>query len=150
MEQDIRFMKAALEEAKKAMVQGEVPVGAVLVRNGKIIARGHNKREKKQAALAHAELIAIEKGCRKLKSWRLDECELYVTLEPCPMCAGAIINARVKRVIYGADDPKAGSVRSMVNLFDFPYNHKPQVTAGVLEEPCGQILTEFFQKLRKR
>ena len=144
-----KFMLDALKEADKAPAEHEVPVGAVVVCEGKIIARAHNRRENKQSATAHAELLAIEKACRKLKSWRLVGCELYVTLEPCPMCAGAIINARVGRVVYGASDDKAGSVGSLINLFAVGYNHTPALTTGVLSEKCGKILSDFFEKKRK-
>ena len=144
------FMRKALAQAEKASKLGEMPIGAVVVRDGKIIARGHNKRENGKNALLHAEIVAIDKACRKLGGWRLPGCEIYVTLEPCPMCAGAIINARVKRVIYGASDPKAGSCGSLANLFEMPYNHKPEVVSGVLEEECSGILKEFFSKLREK
>lgn len=149
MERDIEFMRAALEEAQKAGEKGEVPVGAVIVRDGQIVATGRNRRERDKNALCHAELEAIDKACKVLGGWRLWQCELFVTLEPCPMCAGAIINARIPRVVFGAYDKKAGSCGSVVNLFDLPYNHKPQLDAGVLEEECSAILSEFFKKLRK-
>ncbi len=143
------FMREALKEAAKAAKKGETPVGAVIVRDGKIIARAHNLREKKKNALQHAEILAINKACKALGGWRLIGCSLYVTLEPCPMCAGAIINSRIERVIFGASDKKAGSCGSVVNLFELPYNHKPEVVSGVLEENCGSILTEFFKNLRR-
>lgn len=139
------FMREALKEAEKAGRKGEVPVGAVIVCNGKIIARGHNLRETKKTALAHAELIAIEKACKKLGGWRLWLCELYVTLEPCPMCAGAIMNARIPKVYIGAPDPKAGAMGSVFDLFELPVNHKPEVVKGILEELCGLKLREFFK-----
>ncbi len=141
---------AALTEAEKAAEMGEVPVGAVIVRNGEIISTGFNRRETEKNALCHAEIEAIDKACKKLGGWRLPECELYVTLEPCPMCAGAIINSRIEKVYFGAYDKKAGSVRSLVRLFDLPYNHKPVVTGGVMEEECSSILSEFFRNLRKK
>ncbi|MBR1778950.1 MAG: tRNA adenosine(34) deaminase TadA [Clostridia bacterium] len=144
-----KYMKKALALAKKAAKEGEVPVGAVLVKNGKIISSGRNKREKKKNALHHAEVEAIKKACKKLGSWRLLDCDLYVTLEPCPMCAGAIINARIRKVFFGALDPKAGAVRSKVNLFDLGFNHKPQVDSGILKEECEEILKKFFKKIRK-
>ena len=147
---DAYFMRRALAEAQKAYDKGEVPVGCVIVQDGKILARGHNLREEKQNALLHAEAAAIQKASRKLKSWRLCGCTLYVTLEPCPMCAGAIINARVDRVVYGAPDPKAGCAGSVTDLFALPFNHRPQITAGVLSEECGEILRRFFKALRKR
>lgn len=145
-----KFMKAAIKLAQKAAAEGEVPVGCVIVCDGKIVGRGRNRRESKKNALHHAEIEAISKACKKLGGWRLHRCDLYVTLEPCPMCTGAIINARIRRVYYGAPDAKAGSCGTLVNLFDFGYNHKPEVVAGLLEVPCAQLLTDFFQNLRKR
>jgi tRNA(adenine34) deaminase len=142
------FMEAALREADKAALLGEVPVGAVIVFHDKIIARGHNLRESRRSALAHAELIAIEKACKKLGGWRLWQCELYVTLEPCPMCAGAIMNARIPRVYIGAPDPKAGAMGSVFDLFSYPVNHKPAVCFGVLGWQCGERLCSFFAELR--
>ncbi|HBE12545.1 MAG TPA: tRNA-specific adenosine deaminase [Clostridiales bacterium] len=142
------FMLKAIAEAKKAAAKGEVPVGAVVVHEGKIIARAHNGRENKKNALRHAELDAIDKACKKLGGWRLFNCDLYVTLEPCPMCAGAILNARIRHLVFGAKDPKAGAMGSVFNLNDFPLNHKAMITAGVLEIECGQIITTFFQSLR--
>lgn len=143
-------MRRALELAREAAQEGEVPVGAVVVCEGKIISEGRNRREKDKNALCHAELEAIDGACRALGGWRLWKCQLYVTLEPCPMCAGAIINARIPQVIYGASDPKAGSCGSVVDLFALPYNHRPQVTAGFLEEEAAALLREFFQKLREK
>lgn len=143
-------MRRALELAREAAREGEVPVGAVVVCEGKIISEGRNRREKDKNALCHAELEAIDGACRALGGWRLWKCQLYVTLEPCPMCAGAIINARIPQVIYGASDPKAGSCGSVVDLFALPYNHRPQVTAGFLEEEAAALLREFFQKLREK
>ena len=145
---DETFMKAALSLAKEAAAEGEVPVGAVLVRDGKIIARGKNTRETRRDPLGHAEISAISDGAKEIGSWRLNDCTLYVTLEPCPMCAGAIINARVGRVVYGAADDKAGSVGSLINLFAVGYNHAPARTVGVLEEDCSRLLSEFFEKRR--
>ena len=142
-------MKEALKEAKKAAEESEVPVGAVIVHKDKIIARGRNRRETSKNALFHAEIEAINDACKKLNSWRLINCALYVTLEPCPMCAGAIINSRISEVIYGASDPKAGSCDSVTDLFSLPYNHKPIVTGGILKNECAKILTEFFKNLRK-
>lgn len=144
-----KFMKEALVLAREAAEKGEVPVGAVIVRDGEIIARGRNMREEKQNALSHAEIEAINEACKVLNSWRLDDCELYVTLEPCPMCAGAIINARIKTLIFGAFDSKAGSIDSIVNLCDLPYNHKVEVYGGICEDECLAVMTEFFEKLRK-
>jgi tRNA(adenine34) deaminase len=143
------FMKAALKQAKIAASEGEVPVGAVIVRNGLILARGRNKREKNKNALAHAEIIAIDKACKKLAGWRLFDCEMYVTLEPCPMCAGAIINSRIKKVTIGALDEKSGAVCSVVSLFDLPFNHKPEVEIGLLKEESKKMLSDFFKELRK-
>ena len=143
-------MKAALRLAQKAAEEGEVPVGAVVVRDGKIVGRGRNRRETKKNALHHAEIEAIGKACKKLGGWRLHQCDLYVTLEPCPMCAGAIINARIRTVIYGASDPKAGSCGTLVDLFALPYNHTPAVVGGVMEEACAGLLTAFFKKLREK
>ena len=146
--EDIQFMEAALALAKEAAADGEVPVGCVIVRRDEIVGKGRNRREGDKSALAHAELEAIADACRNLGGWRLWECTLYVTLEPCPMCAGAIINARIPRVVYGAGDAKCGAVRSVCSMFSMEFNHHPEVEAGILEEECAQLLTEFFQKLR--
>lgn len=143
-------MQRAIALAKKAAAEGEIPVGAVIVKDGKIIAEGRNMREQKQNALSHAEIEAINNACKELKSWRLDDCELYVTLEPCPMCTGAIINSRIKTLIFGAYDSKAGSVDSVVNLCDYPYNHKVEVYGGICEDECLSILKEFFENLREK
>ena len=142
------FMAEALKLAREAFDEGEVPVGCVIVRGEEIVGRGRNRREGVKNALAHAEIEAINDACRRLGGWRLWECTLYVTLEPCPMCAGAIVNARIPRVVYGASDQKCGAVRSVCALFDMKFNHHPAVEAGVLEEECGALLTEFFRKLR--
>jgi len=148
---DRLFMKQALEEAKKAAVLGEVPIGAILVYNGEIIARAHNLRETTQNATTHAELEVIQEACEKIGSWRLENTTLYVTLEPCPMCAGAILQSRVPRVVYGARDLKAGCVDSLYHLLnDARFNHECEVTEGILAEECGQILTDFFRALRER
>lgn len=144
------FMKEALRLAAQSASEGEVPVGAVIVIDGKIVGRGRNRREKDKNALAHAELEAINEACRTLGGWRLWQCDMYVTLEPCPMCTGAIINSRIKRLVYGASDYKAGSCGSVVNLFDLPYNHKPQVESGFMKDECSEILTDFFRKLRNK
>lgn len=149
MHQDEYFMRLAMNEAQKAASIGEVPVGAVIVQDGKVIASGYNLREKEKQALYHAEIIAIERACRFLGGWRLPRCTMYVTLEPCPMCAGAIINARIDRVVFGAYDPKAGSCGSKTNLFELGYNYKPQLLGGVLEQPCADLLRHFFKQLRK-
>ena len=146
--EDRDFMLAALELAKEAAAEGEVPVGCVITRNGEIVGRGRNRREKGKNALCHAELEAINDACTRLGGWRLWECDLYVTLEPCPMCAGAIVNARIPRVVYGASDDKCGAVRSVCALFDMRFNHHPTVEAGLLEEECKALLQEFFKNLR--
>ena len=150
MQEHESFMRAALEEAEKAKAEKEVPVGAVIVYEGKIISTGRNRREILKNSVFHAEIEAIHRACKKLGRWRLSGCSLYVTLEPCPMCAGAIINSRISKLIYGASDPKAGSCESVINLFDLPYNHKPQVISGVLKEECSEILSSFFRELRKQ
>ena len=144
------YMKKALELAAEAAAEGEVPVGAIVVKDGRIVGTGRNRRELGRNALAHAELEAIDMACKTLGGWRLFGCDLYVTLEPCPMCAGAIINSRIDRVFFGAADPKAGSCGSLITLFDLPYNHKPELVSGVLAAECGGILTDFFARLRKR
>lgn len=147
---DSFFMEEALKLAREAADEGEVPVGAVVVLGDEIVGRGRNRREKGKNALAHAELEAIDEACKKLGGWRLWQCDMYVTLEPCPMCTGAIINSRIKRLVYGASDYKAGSCGSVVNLFDLPYNHKPETVSGFMQEECAGILTEFFRQLRDR
>ncbi len=144
-----KFMFDAISEAKIAAENHEVPVGAVIVKDGEIIARGRNMREEKQNALSHAEIEAINNACKALNSWRLDGCEMYVTLEPCPMCTGAIINSRIKTLVFGAYDSKAGSVDSVINLCDYPYNHKVEVYGGICEDECLKILKNFFEDLRK-
>ena len=147
---DRDYMTQALSLAAEAMAQGEVPVGALIVKNGEVISTGRNRRETGKNALYHAEIEAINTACKALGGWRLPGCTLYVTLEPCPMCAGAIINSRIERVVFGASDPKAGSVGSVTDLFTFPYNWKPEVRAGCMEDECAALLTEFFKKLRSR
>ena len=142
------YMRKALRLAAISAEEGEVPVGAVVVRDGQIIATGRNRREKGKNALYHAEIEAIDAACKALGGWRLPRCQLYVTLEPCPMCAGAIINARIEKVWFGAYDKKAGSVASVVDLFSLPYNHKPETEGGVLEEECAAQLSAFFKNLR--
>ncbi len=148
MEEDKLYMQEALRLAEQAAQEGEVPVGCVVVRGGEIVGRGRNRREAGKNALSHAELEAIDQACRALGGWRLWECTLYVTLEPCPTCAGAIVNARIPRVVYGASDSKCGACGSVCNLFSMNFNHHPQVEAGVLEAECGQLLKDFFQNLR--
>ena len=147
---DEYFMKEALRLAKKAAAMGEVPVGALIVKEEKIIARGYNRRERDQDGLAHAELLAIRRACRKCGSWRLDGCTLDVTLEPCPMCAGAIVNTRIPRVVIGARDPKGGAMGGAADLMAYPWNHHPECRFGVLEEECGGILRAFFKELRRQ
>lgn len=148
-ELDILFMREALLEAEAAALDDEVPVGAVMVRNGEIIARARNRREKDKNPLSHAEIKIINDTCRALGGWRLVGCTLYVTLEPCPMCAGAIINSRIERVVFGAFDEKAGAFGTMINLTEYPL-FKPQITGGVLKDECSAILTEFFKKKRAK
>ena len=151
MKDDAYYMNLALEEAKRAREIQEVPIGAIIVLDDKIIARGYNLRETEQSSVAHAELLAITEACKVLGTWRLEEATLYVTLEPCPMCAGAIINSRIKRVVFGAHDPKAGCAGTFMNLLqDERFNHQSEVIRGVLQEECGGILTEFFKDLRHR
>ncbi|TGA96016.1 nucleoside deaminase [Sporolactobacillus shoreae] len=146
---DEKYMTLAIAEAKKAEAIGEVPIGAVIVKDGEVIARSSNRRETLQEPTAHAELMAIEEASRRLGTWRLSGCTLYVTLEPCPMCAGAIVLSRIGRLVYGAPDPKAGCAGTLMNLVqDDRFNHRADVAAGVLEEKCGVLLTNFFRKLR--
>jgi len=151
------FMQAALREAAKAAKIGEVPVGAVIVKNGIIIAKGRNRREgfgkpvgRKPNALHHAEIEAIGKACKKTNAWRLTGCTIYITLEPCPMCSGAIINSRIDRVVFGTADQKAGCCESVLNLFEHPFNHKPSITPGICENECAAILSSFFKSLREK
>ena len=145
---DQAFMQQALELAREAAAEGEVPVGCVIVRGDRVVGRGRNRRETGRSALAHAEIEAIHDACRTLGGWRLWECTLYVTLEPCPMCAGAIVNARIPRVVYGAKDAKAGSCGSVCNLFSMEFNHHPAVEQGVCEAEAAALLSDFFQNLR--
>ena len=146
--QDQEFMDMALQLAKEAMEDGEVPVGCVIARHGEIVGHGRNRREEGKSALAHAEVEAIAEACRNLGGWRLWDCTLYVTLEPCPMCAGAIVNARIPRVVFGASDKKCGACGSVCDIFSMDFNHRPQVERGLLSEECSALLTEFFQNLR--
>ena len=146
--EELQFMDAALELAREAAAEGEVPVGCVIVRNGQIVGRGRNRRETGKNALAHAEIEAIAQACENLGGWRLWDCTLYVTLEPCPMCAGAIVNARISRVVFGASDSKCGACGSVCDLFSMDFNHKPQVVRGVREAEAAALLTDFFQNLR--
>lgn len=147
---DTELMQLAIQEAKKAFELGEVPVGAVIAKDGEPIAAAHNTRESEKNATHHAELLAIDAACRALGGWRLWQCELFVTLEPCPMCAGAIINSRIKRVVYGAKDTKAGCCGSITDLFSMPFNHHPAVESGLLEEECAHLLADFFERLRRQ
>ena len=144
------FMREALKEAKKAYNKLEIPVGAVIVKDGEIIARAHNLKEEKKDTTKHAEILAIQKASKKLETWRLNDCEMYVTLEPCPMCAGALIQSRIKKVYIGTMDEKTGACGSVLNLLeDFKFNHKVEVEKGILKEECEKILKEFFIKLRE-
>lgn len=150
MEQKEHYMKQALKEAEKAYKKLEVPVGAVIVKDGKIIARAHNQKETRTDTTKHAEILAIQKASKKLESWRLIDCEMYVTLEPCSMCAGAMINSRIKKVYIGTCDEKTGAAGSVLNLFeDYKFNHKVEVEKGIMQEDCEKILKDFFKMLRK-
>ena len=142
------YMREALKEAEKCIDTDDVPIGCVIVKNGEIIARGHNTREAFHTALGHAEINAIENACKSIGSWRLENCAIYVTLEPCPMCAGAIINSRIGEVYFGAYDKKGGAVGGIINLFEENFNHKPKVQGGILKDECALILQNFFAKLR--
>lgn len=146
-----KYMKLAIKEALKAQDIAEVPIGAIIVKEDKVIARAHNLRETKKQACAHAEILAIEKACKKLKAWRLEECDMYVTLEPCAMCAGAILNAKIKNVYIGALEPRSGAVGSKINLFEqYTYNHKVNYLTGILEEECKEMMQNFFKMLRNK
>lgn len=151
MANDEYYMKLAIAEAKKAQRLGEVPIGAIIVKNDEVIARAHNLRETSQQPMAHAEHIAIERAAKEVGSWRLEECTLYVTLEPCVMCAGAIVMSRIPRVVFGAMDPKGGCSGSLMNLVEEPrFNHRATVVSGILEKECGDLLRQFFRELRAR
>ena len=151
MTTDETFMRLALREAEKAAAEDEVPVGAVIVKEGRVIARAHNQKEKKNCAICHAEILAIQKATKKVGNWWLEGCTLYVTLEPCAMCAGAIVNSRLARVVYGASDARYGFLGSIANLpKDYPLNHTFETTTDVLREECASILTEFFRKKREK
>jgi tRNA(adenine34) deaminase len=148
-QEDLRLMALALAEASQAALEDEVPIGAIVVRGGQVLGAAYNQREQLRDPTAHAEMIAITQAASALDSWRLEDCTLYATLEPCPMCAGAIVQSRIKRVVYGADDPKAGAVRSLYQLLqDSRLNHRSEVVAGVMAEECGRVLSEFFQQKR--
>lgn len=151
MENDKYYMIEALKLAKIAYQKGEIPVGAVVVKNstGEIVGKGYNLRETDKSPLAHAEILAIKEASQTLGGWRLFDCTIYVTLEPCPMCCGAIINSRIQRVVFGADDKKAGCCKSVMNMFEFPFNHKPKILSGVMKDECSKILSEFFKALRE-
>jgi tRNA(adenine34) deaminase len=149
MEDDIKYMQMALAEARKAYQRAEVPIGAVVVCNDQVVGRGFNLREQTQDPTSHAEMIALREAAANEDSWRLEDCQLYVTLEPCPMCAGAILQSRIKRLVYGASDPKAGAVRSLYQLLDDNrFNHQVEVEAGVLQKESAQLLKDFFRELR--
>lgn len=149
--EDEKFMKEAIRQARKAEALGDVPIGCVIVRDGRIIARGYNRRNKDKTVLAHAELLAMRKACRKEGDWRLEECTMYITLEPCQMCAGAIVQARIPRVVIGSMNPKAGCGGSVLNLLEMKeFNHQAQVERGVLQEECSAMLSDFFRALRER
>ena len=149
--EDEKFMKDAIRQAKKAGAIGDVPIGCVIVHEGKIIARGYNKRNKNKTVLAHAELLAMSKACKKIGDWRLEECTMYITLEPCQMCAGAIVQARIPRVVIGSMNPKAGCGGSILNLLEMQeFNHQVNVTRGVLNQECSEILSDFFRELRRK
>ena len=149
IDDDVKWMKEAIKQAKKAESYDEVPIGCVIVKDDKVIARGYNKRETLQQSIAHAEIMAIQKACKKLNTWRFEDCILYVTLEPCPMCAGAIIQSRIKEVVYGASDPKGGCVGTCTNLFEVSeFNHHPEYRKGILESECSDLLKHFFKKKR--
>ena len=148
MNDDLYYMSEAIKEARLAAEIDEVPVGAVVVRDGEIIARAHNLRETEKNALCHAETMAVDAACKALGGWRLPRCTLYVTLEPCPMCAGAIVNSRIERVVFGAYDKRAGAFGSVLDLNAYPLNHKPEIVGGVMEEECVELLQTFFKKKR--
>ena len=151
MEKEIKYMREAIKEAKKAELIDEVPIGCVIVKNDKIIARGHNVRESKKTPLGHAEIIAIEKACKKLGGWRLEDCDIYITLEPCIMCSGAIIQSRIRHIYYGADDLKGGALGSSINVLEASgINHHPLVTSGILKEECSEIITKYFKRKRNK
>lgn len=150
MEDKERFMKLAIKEAEKARVKEEVPIGAVIVKDGKVISRGYNLRESKQNSLKHAEIIAIDKACKKLGNFRLEECDLYVTVEPCLMCAGAIVQARIRKVYFGTCDEKYGALASVANAFEIKANHKVEFEQGICKEECEKLMKDFFKELRER
>ena len=149
--EDEKFMKEAIKQAKKAEAIGDVPIGCVIVHDGKIIARGYNKRNRDKTVLAHAELLAMKKACKKLGDWRLEDCTMYITLEPCQMCAGAIVQARIPKVVIGCMNPKAGCAGSILNLLDMKqFNHQVEVTRGIMETECSAMMSGFFAELRAK
>ena len=151
MTEDERFMRQAITQAKKALKNDDVPIGCVIVRDGKVIARGYNRRNKDRQSLAHAELMAIKKASKIVGDWRLEDCKMYVTLEPCQMCAGAIVQARMPEVILGCMNPKAGCAGSVINILDMEgFNHRVKITKGILEQECSTMLTDFFRKMREK
>ena len=151
MEKEIRFMKEAIKEAKKAELIDEVPIGCVIVKDDRIVARGHNVRETKKTPLGHAEIIAIDKASKNLGAWRLQDCDIYITLEPCIMCAGAIIQSRIRHVYYGEKDPKGGAIESSINVLEAKsINHHPEITSGILEEECSNIISQYFKRKREK
>lgn len=147
---EINYMKLALLEAKKAYKKNEIPVGCVIVRDDKVIAKAYNKRETKKNSLYHAEILCINKACKKLKSWRLDDCDIYITLEPCQMCSGAIIQSKIKNIYFGAYDLKTGFAGSRLNLFDIKFNYTPNVVGGIMEEESRILIQDFFKKIRRK
>lgn len=150
-EKDKKFMWEAIKEAEKSAALDEVPVGAVIVKDNKIIAKGHNSREKTNDPTSHAEIVAIRKACKKLNSWRLEGCSIYVTIEPCAMCAGTLLWTRIDRIVFGANDPKGGALGSSFELFRVKnINHHPEITKGVLEDKCGSLISDFFKKKRQK
>ena len=151
MEKEVRFMKEAIKEAKKAELIDEVPIGCVIVANDKVIARGHNIRETKKTPLGHAEIVAIDKASKKLGRWRLEDCDIYITIEPCIMCSGAIIQSRIRHIYYGAKDLKGGALGSSINVLEATnINHHPEVTSGILEEECSNIISQYFKRKREK
>ena len=151
MVKENRFMKEAIKEAKKAELIDEVPIGCVIVKDDKIVARGHNVRETKKTPLGHAEIVAIDKASKKLNRWRLDDCDIYITVEPCIMCSGAIIQSRIKHIYYGAKDLKGGAIESSINVLEAKnINHHPEVTSGILEEECSNIISQYFKRKREK
>ena len=151
MKTEIKFMKEAIKEAKKAELIDEVPIGCVVVKDDKVVARGHNIRETKKTPLGHAEIVAIDKASKKLGRWRLEDCDIYITIEPCIMCSGAIIQSRIRHIYYGAKDPKGGALESSINVLEAKnINHHPEVTSGILEEECSNVISQYFKRKREK